>query len=80
MPSKALRDDGTLRFEYHLARELHMTHDEFLRRMSASEFAYWMALYRIEHAERQKAERDSAGKRRARALAAQSRGKQVESF
>lgn len=73
MPSKALRTDGTLRFEFHLARELHMTREDLLRRMSSHEFAQWMALYRIEHAERQKAERDARGKSRARAVAARMR-------
>ena len=78
MPSKALRTDPTLRFEFHLARELHMTHEDLLRRMSGREFARWMALYRMEHAERQRAERDARGKSRARAMATRMRmGEQV---
>lgn len=69
MRPKVLRADPTVRFEYHLARELGMTHEELLRRMSGVEFAYWMALYREEHYEREKAQKQAAGRARARQMA-----------
>jgi hypothetical protein len=37
--------------------------------MSASEFAYWLALYDIERREREKAQRDAEDKARARQMA-----------
>lgn len=51
-----------------MARELGMTHAELLNRMSASEFAYWLALVGIEHQEREKAQRDAEDKARARQM------------
>lgn len=37
--------------------------------MSASEFAHWLALYQLEHDERERAERDAADKAKARQMA-----------
>lgn len=45
-----------------------MTRSELLQRMSASEFAYWLALYQIEHRERERAQRDAEDKSRARQM------------
>lgn len=45
-----------------------MTHDELSARMSGKEFVYWAALYRIEAAETQKAQRDARGKAKARQM------------
>jgi len=49
--------DPELRFEFVLARELHMTVGELRRRMSTREFAHWIALYRIEAREREAEQR-----------------------
>lgn len=46
-------------FEFHLARDLGMTHSEMMRRMSCAEFARWVAFY-------QKEKRDQERERRRR--------------
>lgn len=46
-----------------------MTRAELLQRMSASEFAHWMALYDLERRERERAERDAQDKAKARDMA-----------
>jgi len=46
-----------------------MTRAELLRRMSASEFIHWCALYRIEAQERERAQRDAEDKAHAQRLA-----------
>jgi len=66
MPRKAMLTDSTLRFEYHLARELGMTHTHLVHSMSGDEFAHWVAFYNIEARERAKAERDARNKAKAR--------------
>ncbi len=53
---KALGTDGTLRFEYFLARELKMTRAELLLRMSGDEFAHWIAFYQREQREQREAQ------------------------
>ena len=57
-----------------------MTHQQLVRTMSGEEFAHWIALYRIENAEREKAERDARGKARARQMASRMRTHQVEGY
>lgn len=51
-------------FAFRLARDLHMTHDELRRKVSASEFIKWMAFYSYEAKMEAEAER-KARKRRA---------------
>lgn len=46
-----------------------MTRAELLQRMSASEFAYWLALYNLEYQERERAQRDAEDKAKARQMA-----------
>ena len=43
------------RFYFRLARDLGMTVGELLARMSSDELTEWIALYRIEHSEREQA-------------------------
>ena len=43
------------RFYFRLARDLGMTVAELLTRMSSTELTEWIALYRIEHSEREQA-------------------------
>lgn len=38
-----------------LARELHMTRAELVERLSASEFAHWIAFFQLEAYERERA-------------------------
>ena len=57
-----------MRFEFELARELGMTHANLVRSMSGSEFAHWIALYQIEHRERERAQKRSEAKARARRM------------
>ncbi len=51
-----------------------MTRAELLDRMSASEFAHWVALYQREHREREKAQRDAEDKAKAQRLSRSLRG------
>lgn len=51
-----------------------MTRGELARRMSAREFAYWMAYYRREQRERADAEADAKGKAEAMRLSRQLNG------
>jgi hypothetical protein len=58
------RRNPQLRFEHYLCRELHAgTVGDMRRRMSGAEFARWVAFYRVEQREREKAERDAKRKR-----------------
>jgi len=73
MPPKVLRDNPTIRMEFYLARELGMTRAELLRRMSAAEFAHWIAFYQIEAQERERSQQQAEDKARARAMAGRMR-------
>jgi hypothetical protein len=44
-----------VRFQYSLARELGMTHRQLVSTMTTRELIDWMAFYRLEHEERDKA-------------------------
>ena len=63
-PTKAFGRDPRLQFEYHLARELKMTHGELQIRMSGDETAHWIAYFqrqqRDAEAEQRKQERMAA--------------------
>lgn len=51
-----------------------MTRGELIRRMSAREFAYWIAYYRREHREQEDAAADAKGKAEAQKLSRQLNG------
>ncbi len=42
------RSNPDLRFQFRLARDLGMTRADLLRRMSAREYAQWVAFYTVE--------------------------------
>ena len=57
-----------MRLEFHLARELGMTRAELLERMSAQEFAQWVAFLQLEAREREQAQRRAKNRANARNL------------
>jgi hypothetical protein len=61
------------RFEFFLARELGMTHGELLVRMTGHEFASWIAYYKLEADEREKAQQRAEDQGRARSMAGRMR-------
>ena len=50
-----MRHNRAMRFEFFLARELKMTRAELNLRLSASEFAHWIAFYQLEQHEQEQA-------------------------
>lgn len=66
-----MRTDASLKFEYMLARDLHMTRAELLERMSAREFAEWIAFYTLEVQEREQAQKRAENRARARRMSRQ---------
>ena len=50
------------RFEFVLARDLKMTHAGLMHGMSARELVWWRALYEVEAAEREKADKQRRGR------------------
>jgi len=68
MPSKALKRNPTLRFEYQIARELGMTRAQLIASMSGNEFAHWIALYTIEHQERERERKRAEARSRAKRM------------
>lgn len=51
-----------------------MTRAELLSRMTHAEFVGWLALYTIEHQERERAQKDAEAKANARKMAGRMRG------
>lgn len=57
------------RFQYSLARELGMTRAELLRRMSVRELVEWIAFFKIEQEETQRAREDAEDRAKAQQMA-----------
>lgn len=62
-----------MRFEFQLARELKMTHAELIRRLSGSEFAYWIAFFQMEAHDQEQAHKRAANRSKAQQQAARLR-------
>lgn len=63
-----------VRFQYSLARELRMTRAELVRRMSVRELVEWIAFFRLEQEDAQRAREDADDRARAQQLARQMAG------
>ena len=51
-----------VRFQYSLARELGMTHRQLLSDMSVPELVHWMAFFKLEQLDRERAQQDAEDK------------------
>jgi hypothetical protein len=60
-----------------LARDLHMTRAELVQRMSASEFAHWIAFYNMEAHDREQAQKRAQRRSAARRMSAQMSGQSI---